>query len=130
MFLLILSVKAGISYPELRRSKVVSAVALVPLSKRSSSPIQSCFSRVRAPLKKSFCERNKLRKNGLHQILGEIHRPPRQGMLVLTAWTKSALLVVSTEESLSRGMGGARRTEQNALLHRPENSEQLTLQLG
>lgn len=50
---------------------------------------------------------------------------------VLTPWTKSALLV-SAEESLSRGMGGASRgaPQQRALLHRLECRKQLTLQLG
>lgn len=32
------------------------------------------------PQKKSFSDRIKLIANSLHQILGEVHRPPRQGM--------------------------------------------------
>lgn len=75
-----------------------------------------------------------LSTNGLHQILGEVHRPPRQGMRSSAdSLDKKRFIGEQHRGELERrdGRGEERRAEQRSAAPRtPQSSDTLTWQLG
>lgn len=82
-------------------------------------------------LSKSFCERIKLWTIGLHQILGEEHQPPRQGMRSSAAsLDKKRFIGEHRGEFKAEGWEGRVEAHRSRARSYTESSEQLTLPLG